>query len=57
MIGVIIGVLVVVLLIVWLLTCMCIVPQGNAWVVESLGKYSATWHAGLHIRKPITRKK
>ena len=56
MAGFIIGIIVVVLLILWLLTCMCVVPQGNAWVVESLGKYSATWQAGLHIRKPIIER-
>lgn len=39
-----------------ILSCMCVVPQGNAWVVERLGKYSDTWHAGLHLRTPILEK-
>lgn len=39
-----------------ILSCMCVVPQGNAWVVERLGKYSDTWHAGLHLKTPILEK-
>ena len=31
-------------------TNICIVPQASAWIVERLGKYQATWDAGLHIR-------
>ena len=30
-----------------------IVPQSKAYVVERLGKYHATWGAGLHILVPI----
>ena len=37
-------------------SCLCIVPQGNAWVIERLGKYHATWKAGLHLKKPILEK-
>ena len=38
------------------ISCLCIVPQGNAWVIERLGKYAATWHAGLHLKTPILEK-
>ena len=38
------------------LSCVCIVPQGSAWVIERLGKYHTTWHAGLNIRTPILEK-
>lgn len=31
----------------------CIVPQASQWIVEFLGKYYATWDAGLHIRIPF----
>ena len=34
----------------------CIVPQGNAWVIERLGKYHSTWQAGLHLKTPIIEK-
>ena len=30
-----------------------IVPQANAYVVERLGKYKHTWHAGIHIKIPF----
>lgn len=33
-----------------------IVPQANAWVVERLGKYHATWEAGLHVKIPFIDK-
>ena len=33
--------------------CICVVPQANAWIVESLGKYKETWNAGLHFKVPI----
>lgn len=30
-----------------------VVPQANAFVIERLGKYHATWQAGLHIKLPL----
>ena len=36
-----------------LVSCICIVPQASAWIVEALGQYHATWEAGLHFRVPI----
>ena len=42
-----------ILFIVFLSRCICIVPQANAWVVEFLGQYNATWEAGIHFRVPI----
>lgn len=38
------------------LSCLCIVPQGSAWVIEKLGKYHTTWYAGLHIRTPVLER-
>ena len=43
--------LVVVLLV--LLSCLRIVPQANAWVIERLGKYHTTWGAGMHLKAPV----
>ena len=34
----------------------CIVPQGNAWVIERLGKYHNTWKAGMHIKTPVLER-
>lgn len=51
--SVIATIVVVILILVLVLRCICIVPQASAWVVESLGKYKATWNAGLHFKVPI----
>ena len=33
-----------------------IVPQANAYVVERLGAYSASWGVGLHIKVPFIER-
>lgn len=38
------------------LRCVVIVPQANAYVVETLGQYSGTWNAGLHLKIPIIQR-
>lgn len=38
------------------ISCIKIVPQGNAYVIERLGKYHATWGAGLHFKIPAIDK-
>ncbi len=48
--------LVLVLVLFSLLSCICIVPQGSAWVIERLGKYHATWQAGMHLKTPLLEK-
>ena len=30
-----------------------IVPQATEYVIERLGKYHATWSAGLHLKIPF----
>ena len=42
--------------IILLCSCICIVPQASAWVLEFLGKYYGTWTAGLHFKVPILFK-
>ena len=39
-----------------LITNICIVPQAHQYVVEFLGKYRATWDAGLHIKIPFLER-
>ena len=34
-------------------SCVKIVPQAQAFVVERLGGYLATWHVGVHIKLPF----
>ncbi len=36
-----------------LLSCIRIVPQASAYVIERLGIYHATWSAGLHLKIPL----
>ncbi|MBR6391529.1 MAG: SPFH/Band 7/PHB domain protein [Lachnospiraceae bacterium] len=42
-----------VIIIVVLVTCIKVVPQANAFVIERLGAYQQTWSVGLHIKMPI----
>jgi len=39
--------------IVVLISCVKIVPQGSAYVVERLGKYQTTWNTGMHFKIPF----
>ena len=54
--GLIAFVVVLVLLVMILLSCIKIVPQANAYVVERLGAYQQTWSVGLHIKEPFIDK-
>ena len=36
-----------------LISCVKIVPQAKALVVERLGAYQATWSVGLHFKLPL----
>ncbi len=49
---IIIGVLVIAIII----SCIKVVPQAQAFVVERLGAYQATWSVGLHFKVPILDK-
>ena len=49
MIKLIVIVLFIVLVIGILMSVIRIVPQANAYVVERLGAYYATWHTGIHL--------
>lgn len=45
-----------VVLLVIILANVCIVPQATQYVVEFLGKYRATWDAGIHIKVPFLER-
>ena len=52
-------ILVIVLIIILLLilaSCLKIVPQAHAYVIERLGAYQGTWSVGFHINMPIIDK-
>ena len=42
-----------ILLLIILASCVKIVPQAQAMVVERLGAYKATWSVGLHVKAPF----
>ena len=42
-----------VIVVVVLVTCIKVVPQANAFVIERLGAYQQTWSVGLHLKMPI----
>ena len=45
-----------VLFIILLITCIKIVPQASAMVIERLGSYKETWTTGIHFRVPFIDK-
>lgn len=49
----IILVVVLALIVLILATCIKIVPQANAFVIERLGAYQQTWSVGMHFKMPI----
>ena len=52
-VGLLAVVAVVVIGLLLLISCVKIVPQARAMVVERLGAYRATWNTGLHFKMPI----
>ncbi|MCH5270539.1 MAG: SPFH/Band 7/PHB domain protein [Lachnospiraceae bacterium] len=49
-------IILIVLLLAILVSCIKIVPQAQAYVVERLGAYQGTWSVGLHIKLPFLDK-
>ncbi len=49
-------IIVFVLLLLIIISCIKVVPQAQAFVVERLGAYQATWSVGLHFKMPIIDK-
>lgn len=47
---------VVLVLFIILVSCIKVVPQARAYVVERLGAYQGTWSVGLHIMLPLLDK-
>ena len=48
--------LILIVAILLLLSCIKIVPQAHAYVLERLGAYQQTWSVGLHIKMPFIDK-
>lgn len=49
----IIFLILLIIILVVLVSCVRIVPQANALVVERLGAYLGTWHVGIHFLLPF----
>ena len=49
-------ILLIIVVIILLTSCIKIVPQANAYVVERLGAYQGTWDVGIHFKMPIIDK-
>ncbi len=56
MMGLIILVIIIVIALLLLTSCIKIVPQAKALVIERLGAYQATWSVGLHFKLPIIER-
>lgn len=45
--------IIAILIVLIVISCVKIVPQANAYIVERLGAYQATWQVGLHFKVPF----
>ena len=50
------GIVLIIILLLILASCLKIVPQAHAYVIERLGAYQGTWSVGFHIKMPIIDK-
>ncbi len=46
-------IVIVIIIVIILASCIKIVPQANAYVMERLGAYQGTWEVGLHVKAPF----
>ena len=52
----VIVILLIVIILCLIASCIKIVPQAQAYIVERLGGYQATWGVGIHFKLPIIDK-
>ena len=50
---VVVFLILLILVVLLLASCIKIVPQAHAYVVERLGAYQGTWSVGIHFKMPI----
>ena len=51
-----IWIILILLVLILIASCIKIVPQAQAYVLERLGGYQATWDVGIHMKWPIIDK-
>ena len=55
--GPLVTAIILVFIIIWIfISCIKIVPQAQAYVVERLGAYQGTWSVGIHFKMPFIDK-
>ena len=54
--GFILVVIILLIVLVVLASCVKVVPQAQAVIIERLGAYKATWSTGLHFKVPIIER-
>ncbi|MBR3366854.1 MAG: SPFH/Band 7/PHB domain protein [Lachnospiraceae bacterium] len=56
MFGIAFLIIFIAILVYFAFSCIRIVPQAHAFVIERLGAYSATWNVGLHFKLPFIER-
>ena len=51
--GAVAGIIIGIALLMMLISCIKIVPQAYAYILERLGAYNSTWSTGLHFKIPF----
>lgn len=54
--GALVVIIVVIILLLIVVSCIKIVPQAHAYILERLGGYRETWSVGLHFKTPFIDK-
>ncbi len=49
-------VVIIILLILFIATCLKVVPQAEAYIIERFGAYQETWSVGLHLKWPFIER-
>ena len=53
MFGFLVLIIILIIVLFVLISCVKIVPQAHAYVLERLGGYKETWSVGIHFKMPI----
>ena len=48
--------IIIIIVLIIFASCVKIVPQAHAFVVERLGAYQGTWNVGIHLKMPLIDK-
>lgn len=56
MLGAIVGIILVIFVILILISCVKVVQQSKALVIERLGAYQSTWGVGIHFKIPFIER-